>query len=158
MRSKSSVTTTSWKTKAEAEDAEGRVTAAHKRKSWGNTTKIKKQTQKPKKLRTSGFVLNHIQFMKYSRTLGLGLAETGTQTHWLCQRCLALADIHMIKKIITSSLFQVNSCRMGGTLLLGEAGVDGCGLPQLQSLLHTFQQAPATGRPGVYLTTGLNGP
>lgn len=46
----------------------------------------------------------------------------------------------------------------GGTLLLGEAGVDGRGLPQLQSLLHTFQQAPATGRPGVYLTTGLNGP
>lgn len=45
-----------------------------------------------------------------------------------------------------------------GALLLGEAGVDGCGLPQLQSLLHTFQQAPATGRPAVYLTTGLNGP
>lgn len=46
---------------------------------------------------------------------------------------------------------------MGQALLLGEARVDGRGLPQLQSLLHTFQQAPATGRPGVYLTTGLNG-
>lgn len=47
---------------------------------------------------------------------------------------------------------------MGGVLLLEEAGGDWRGLPQLQSLLHTFQQAPATGRPGVYLTTGLNGP
>ncbi len=45
-----------------------------------------------------------------------------------------------------------------GTLQLREAGGDGCVLPLLQSLLHTFQQAPATGRPGVYLTMGLNGP
>lgn len=37
---------------------------------------------------------------------------------------------------------------MGGTD--GRAGEDGRGLPQLQSLLHTFQQAPATGRPAVY--------
>lgn len=42
--------------------------------------------------------------------------------------------------------------------MLGKARVNGHGLPQLESLLHTFQQAPATRTPDVYLTTGLNGP
>ena len=39
----------------------------------------------------------------------------------------------------------------GKTLQLGEAGLGRRGLPHLQSLLHTFQQAPATGRPLVFI-------
>lgn len=69
MRYKSSIMTTSWTTKA---DAEGRVTAAHKQTSGSNITK--KQTKKAKKLRTSGFVLDYIQIQcmkKYSRTFGI---------------------------------------------------------------------------------------
>lgn len=72
-----SIMTTSWTTKADAGDAEGRVTAAHKTLILRQHHK-KKADKKPKKLKTSGLVLNHIhiQFMKnYSSTLGFGMSE-----------------------------------------------------------------------------------
>lgn len=46
-------------------------------------------------------MLNHIHSQlsnSYGRTARFGISRAWTQTHWLCQRCSALADIHISKK------------------------------------------------------------
>lgn len=142
--------TTRWTTKA---DAEGRLTAAHKQVSLRQHHK-----KADKKLNQQVCAESHPHPVHKEVQQGLGLAEN---EHKPTDYVKALADIYVLKKTkhkqLISGEFMWDG-GMGGALLLGEAGVDGRSLPQLQSLLHTFQQAPATGRPGVYLTTGLNGP
>lgn len=156
MGTTSSIMTTSWTTNADAGDAEGRVTAAHKTHILRQRHK-KKQTRSPKSWKPVGWCWITSTSSSWRTTAALWVLE------WVNTNPLILSKMFGISgyshhKISHKQFISGEFMCEGGTLLLGEAGVDGRGLPQLQSLLHTFQQAPATGRPGVYLTTGLNGP
>lgn len=143
-------------TKADVEDAEGRLAAA-------NEHIAKPELQKaatPKYKNQQGCAESHPLCKVVQQ--GLGLAETehkhtdygkDVQHKLIFVHCRGKKKNH--KRLILGE-FVWNGVGWGAPLL--GKGVDGCVLPLLQSLLHTFQQAPATGRPGVYLTGGLNGP